>query len=199
VDKINDKFMARMEKKQHDADEQTVQDAAHVNQLFGGSFSDGVGSNTWAHTPYQKYDYKDTAHMQSLAEVSPEKHAELVKCMQLAQAFKGAKAGHFKVTEAQLTKRIVSKALDPAVAKQNAGVRVPASSINNAENAVHNHGILYNFNAVLKIQLTTGSITPAPQPEVNVNGANVTTTVKDSTNRQRCIAFAQNNDSGVSR
>jgi len=101
VDQINDKFMARMEKKQHDADELTVKDAAHVNQLFGGSFSDGVGSNTWAHTPYQKYDYKDPAHMQSLAEVSPEQHAELVKCMQLAQAFKGAKAGHFKVTEAQ--------------------------------------------------------------------------------------------------
>jgi len=99
VDKINDQFMARMEAKQRTADLGTVQDAAHVNQLFGGSFSDGVGSNTWAGTPFQKYDYKD-ARLESLKEVSPEKHAEMLKCMQLAKTFKGAKKGHFKVTEA---------------------------------------------------------------------------------------------------
>jgi len=101
VDQINDKFMAKMEKKQHDADLATVKDAAHVNQLFGGSFSDGVGSNTWAHTPFQKYDYADPARKESLAEVSPEQHAKLVECMQLAQAFKGAKLGHLQVTEKQ--------------------------------------------------------------------------------------------------
>lgn len=93
--------MARMEAKQHKTDLGTVQDAAHVNQLFGGSFSDGVGSNTWAHTPFQKYDYKDRARMESLKEVSPEKHAEMVKCMQLAMSFKGAKKGYFAVTEEQ--------------------------------------------------------------------------------------------------
>lgn len=72
-----------------------------MNQLFGGSFSDGVGSNTWAHTPFQKYDYADPARKESLAEVSPEQHAKLVECMQLAQAFKGAKLGHLQVTEKQ--------------------------------------------------------------------------------------------------
>ena len=106
VDVINDKFMARMDARKHAADIQTVKDAAHVNQLFGGSFSDGVGSNTWAHTPWQKYDYKDGARMESLEEV-PQEHQELVKCMQLARTFKGEikangeKKGHFKVTEAE--------------------------------------------------------------------------------------------------
>jgi len=102
VDKINDKFMARMEAKQHAADLGTVKDAAHVNQLFGGSFSDGVGSNTWAGTHFQKYDYKDGARMESLSQVSAaEKHAQIVKCVNLAKNFKGIKKGHFKVTEAE--------------------------------------------------------------------------------------------------
>jgi len=101
VDKINDKFMARMEAKQHKADLATVKDAAHVNQLFGGSFSDGVGSNTWAHTPFQKYDYKDRARMESLKEVSPQKKEEVVKCMELAKSFKGAKLKGIKVTMKQ--------------------------------------------------------------------------------------------------
>jgi hypothetical protein len=106
VDVINDKFMARMDARKHAADIETVKDAAHVNQLFGGSFSDGVGSNTWAHTPWQKYDYKDGARMESLEEV-PQEHQELVKCMQLARTFKGEikangeKKGHFQVTEAE--------------------------------------------------------------------------------------------------
>ena len=72
VDKINDQFMARVEAKQRKADLQTVKDAAHVNQLFGGSFSDGVGSNTWARTPFQKYDYRDSARTESLKEVAIE-------------------------------------------------------------------------------------------------------------------------------
>jgi len=101
VDKINDQFMKRMEAKQRKADLETVKDAAHVNQLFGGSFSDGVGSNTWAHTPFQKYDYKDRAHMESLKEVEP-KEQEAAKCMELAKAFKGARrAGAMKVTMAE--------------------------------------------------------------------------------------------------
>ena len=102
VDKINDQFMKRMEAKQRKADMETVKDAAHVNQLFGGSFSDGVGSNTWAHTPFQKYDYKDRAHMESLKEVEPAKEQEAAKCMELAKAFKGARrAGAMKVTMAE--------------------------------------------------------------------------------------------------
>jgi hypothetical protein len=102
VDKINDQFMKRMEAKQRKADLETVKDAAHVNQLFGGSFSDGVGSNTWAHTPFQKYDYKDRAHMESLKEVEPAKEQEAAKCMELAKAFKGARrAGAMKVTMAE--------------------------------------------------------------------------------------------------
>jgi hypothetical protein len=33
--------------------------AKETNTKFGGTFSDGVGSNTWAGTPYAKYDDKD--------------------------------------------------------------------------------------------------------------------------------------------
>ena len=101
VDKINDQFMARVEAKQRKADLQTVKDAAHVNQLFGGSFSDGVGSNTWAGTPFQKYDYRDRARTESLKEVSPAKEAEAANCMGLAKAFKGDKMKGLKVTMAQ--------------------------------------------------------------------------------------------------
>lgn len=95
-------YPQHMEAKQHAADLGTVKDAAHVNQLFGGSFSDGVGSNTWASTPFQKYDYKDGARMESLSQVSAaENHAQIVKCLNLAKTFKGIKKGHFKVTEAE--------------------------------------------------------------------------------------------------
>ena len=36
-----------------------VQMAKETNSKFGGTFSNGVGSNTWAGTPYAKYDDKD--------------------------------------------------------------------------------------------------------------------------------------------
>lgn len=36
-----------------------VQMAKETNAKFGGTFRNGVGSNTWAGTPYAKYDDKD--------------------------------------------------------------------------------------------------------------------------------------------
>lgn len=36
-----------------------VKMAKETNAKFGGTFSNGVGSNTWAGTPYAKYDDKD--------------------------------------------------------------------------------------------------------------------------------------------
>ena len=101
MDKINDKVLAEVEARQHRDDLDTVKKAAQVNSVFGGSFSDGVGSNTWAGTPWQKYDYKDRARMESLAEVSPKAAAEAAQCVQLAHSFVGLKKGEFKPTEAQ--------------------------------------------------------------------------------------------------
>jgi hypothetical protein len=44
----------------------TVRMAAETNAKFGGTFSHGVGSNTWAGTPYAKYDDKDVRATESL-------------------------------------------------------------------------------------------------------------------------------------
>merc|ERR1711865_82311 len=43
-----------------------VKMATVTNSKFGGSFSNGVGSNTWAGTPYAKYDDKDISRSESL-------------------------------------------------------------------------------------------------------------------------------------
>ena len=86
ADKITEHALSQMQARQRAADLATVKDAAHVNAVFGGTFSDGVGSNTWAHTPWQKYDNKD-AITESLAETaSPPLPTQ---CMALARAFQG--------------------------------------------------------------------------------------------------------------
>lgn len=67
ADQIDNGVMAKVQADQLAQDRQTVRDAGAVNARFGGRFSQGVGSNTWAGTPWGKYDDKD-ARTESLAE-----------------------------------------------------------------------------------------------------------------------------------
>jgi len=70
IERENDAMLASARKEQdeymkdNDAEalaqaKDTVQMARETNAKFGGIFHNGIGSNTWAGTPYAKYDDKD--------------------------------------------------------------------------------------------------------------------------------------------
>uniref|UniRef100_A0A7S0NFU8 Uncharacterized protein n=1 Tax=Hanusia phi TaxID=3032 RepID=A0A7S0NFU8_9CRYP len=69
ADKVTAKFLARFQQSKHEQDLDTVKKAAKVFSKFGGSFHDGVGTNTWKGTPWAKYDDKDI-HTESLSHIS---------------------------------------------------------------------------------------------------------------------------------
>eukprot|EP00960_Hanusia_phi_P075567 768441-Hanusia_phi.AAC.8 len=66
---VTAKFLARFQQSKHEQDLDTVKKAAKVFSKFGGSFHDGVGTNTWKGTPWAKYDDKDI-HTESLSHIS---------------------------------------------------------------------------------------------------------------------------------
>lgn len=53
---VDSQMMAKYKAKQLADDHETMDNAAKMNAKWGGSFRNGVGSNTWAGTPWGKYD-----------------------------------------------------------------------------------------------------------------------------------------------
>mmetsp|Transcript_6111 Transcript_6111/g.9743 ORF Transcript_6111/g.9743 Transcript_6111/m.9743 type:complete len:291 (-) Transcript_6111:75-947(-) len=71
VDKVDAKFWKTYNAKQHQQDLATVQTAAKTFAKFGGSFKNGVASNTWAGTPYGKYDKDAKTEQLAMKRVQP--------------------------------------------------------------------------------------------------------------------------------
>ncbi|EKX42140.1 hypothetical protein GUITHDRAFT_111710 [Guillardia theta CCMP2712] len=73
ADKVTAKFLTQFQQSKLKQDLETERTAAKVFSRFGGSFHDGVGTNTWKGTPWAKYDDKDT-RTESLKYTSGDKH-----------------------------------------------------------------------------------------------------------------------------
>jgi len=69
--------MAKYEKQTHDDDQQVMANAARMNDRWGGTFKNGVASNTWKGTPWGKYDDAVARRgKQMLAQVPAKEDAE---------------------------------------------------------------------------------------------------------------------------
>jgi hypothetical protein len=66
---INNQVMAKYEADQRASDEDTMKNAAKMNAKWGGTFKDGIGSNTWKNTPWAKYDAVKGRTHQMLAQM----------------------------------------------------------------------------------------------------------------------------------
>jgi len=72
-----DAAMAKYEKQTHDDDQQVMANAARMNDRWGGTFKNGVASNTWKGTPWGKYDDAVARRgKQMLAQVPAKEDAE---------------------------------------------------------------------------------------------------------------------------